>query len=137
MSRSQVLTLKTSAAETASTTQTGGSFREVYKNALIVLDVTVAATLAGDTLNVYVDTSFDGTTWFNVGAFTQVLGNGGAKKFAMGLTSDNAGATAVVDVTSNATAGATRQFGLGSYLRSRSVVAGTGSFTYSVTAFLK
>ena len=55
----------------------------------------------------------------------------------MALNSSNAGATAVTDVTSDAGVGATRQYGIGDRLRSRSVVAGTGSFTYAVTAFLK
>ena len=44
------------------------------------LDVTAAATDAGDTLDVRVQTSIDGTNYFDVVAFTQVLGNGGAKR---------------------------------------------------------
>jgi hypothetical protein len=46
------------------------------------LIVSVAATESGDTLDVYVQSSpDDGTTWDDFVHFTQVLGNGGAKKF--------------------------------------------------------
>jgi hypothetical protein len=138
MSRTQIITLKTAGAETASTTQDGVTFREVFHQALLMLKVTSAATLVGDTLNVYIDTSPDGgTTWVNIGAFTQVVGNGGAKTFTMALGEDNPGATAVFDVSANASAGATRQVGISDRLRARSVIAGTGSFTYSVTGILK
>jgi len=134
-----VVTLKASGAELVSTTKAGVKFRDTYKEAMVLLDVTVPATAVGDTLDVYIDTSTDGgTTWVNVGHFTQVLGNGGAKKFVMALNSSNPGASAVTDVTSDAAAGATRQYGVADRIRSRSVIAGgTASFTYSVKAFLK
>ncbi len=45
------------------------------------LDVTTAAAAAGDTLDVKVQTTVDGTNWVNVCWFTQVLGNGGAKRY--------------------------------------------------------
>jgi hypothetical protein len=139
MTNTQVATLKASSAEAVSASQAGVKFRDTNKEALVLLDVTVPATGAGDTLDVYIDTSPDGgTTWVNVGHFTQVLGNGGAKKFTMALNPNNAGATAIVDVTTDAVAGATRQYGICDRLRSRSVIAGgTASFTYSVKAFLK
>lgn len=48
----------------------------------VELNVMAAATAVGDTLNVYVQSSVDGgTTWDDVISFTQVLGNGGPKKF--------------------------------------------------------
>ena len=51
-------------------------------NALVfVLDVTAAATDAGDLLDVKVQTLIDGTNWVDVCYFTQVLGNGGAKRY--------------------------------------------------------
>jgi len=135
---SEIITLRASAAEAASATGTGVSFRQAWSEATITLDVTAAATLVGDTLNVYIDALVDGgSKWVNIGAFTQVLGNGGAKTFVMAIGKDNPGATAVYDVTANATAGATRQIGIGTQLRSRSVIAGTGTFTYSVKALLK
>ena len=46
------------------------------------LNVTAEATEVGDTLDVYIQHSVDGgTTWDDFVHFTQVLGNGGAKKF--------------------------------------------------------
>lgn len=124
---------------TASTVNGSGvTFKQAWREAMVVLDVTAASAAGSDTLDVYIDTSPDGgTTWINVGHFTQVLGNGGTKKFVMSLRADNPGATAVVDVTSNAAAGATRQFGICDRLRYRSTVAGTGSFTFGVKAFMK
>lgn len=47
---------------------------------IFVLDVTAAATDAGDTLDVQVQTCIDGTNYVPVCSFTQVLGNGGAKR---------------------------------------------------------
>lgn len=49
--------------------------------AALLLDVTAAATEVSDTLDVYVQQSPDeGTSWDDFVHFTQVLGNGGAKK---------------------------------------------------------
>lgn len=45
------------------------------------LDVTAAATEVGDTLDVFVQTTVDGTTWVDIVHFTQILGNGGAKRY--------------------------------------------------------
>ena len=138
MNNTQVITLKASGAEATSATQTAVKFRGIHREAQILLNVTAAATLITDTLDVYIDTSPDGgSTWYNVGHFTQVLGNGGAKKYVMVLNSSNAGTSAVLDVTSDAGAGVTRQYGIADRLRSRSVVSGTGTFTYSVVAFVK
>ena len=48
----------------------------------VLLNVTAAAAGATDTLNVYVQGTVDsGTTWDDIMSFTQVLGNGGVKKF--------------------------------------------------------
>lgn len=140
---SQIITLATAGTiHAAATTVTGTAvvFREAWKEATVILNVTAAATGAGDTFDCYIDTSPDGgTTWVNIGHFTQVLGNGGAKKFVMALRSDNPGATAVADVTSDAAAGATRQYGINDRLRYRSIVASATapSFTFGITAFLK
>lgn len=57
-----------------------GSFGNLQTSSF-VLDVTVAATDAGDTLDVFVQSSNDGTIWDDFIHFTQVLGNGGAKQF--------------------------------------------------------
>ena len=138
----KALTLRASAAVSTAKTDTGAiqSYPFPAKEALVVLNVTAAATAANDTLDVYVDITPDGgTSWLNVGHFTQVLGNGGAKKLVMALNSANAGATAITDVTSDSAAGSTRQYGIGTGMRYRgTTVSGTTvGFTYSVTAYVK
>lgn len=108
----------------------------------VVLDVTAAATDATDTLDVYVDTSFDGGASFvNIGHFTQVLGNGGAKKFIMAFLAAPIAASNAVSFTADQAASAALQIGFGDRIRIRSVVVDAStqnvSFTYSVKAFLK
>ena len=143
-SLTKIVTLRTSAAQAAAGTVTGDAvtFDQKWSELVAQLVVSAAATDADDTLDVYIDTSFDaGTTWINLGHFTQVLGNGGAKTFVLAIKNDNPGATAVYNVTSDAAAGATRQIGFGDRIRYRGVVVDpTGSnvsFTYQVKAFLK
>ena len=79
-----VITLLESAARTASGTSSPsalGRFDRV-KAVLFQLTVSAAATESSDTLDVYVQHSPDGgTTYDDFVHFTQVLGNGGAKKF--------------------------------------------------------
>lgn len=45
------------------------------------LDVTAAATAAENTLDVYLQTAIDLTIWIDIYHFTQVFGNGGAKRY--------------------------------------------------------
>jgi hypothetical protein len=136
-------TLRASAAQATAGTVTGTAvdLQRPGKELSVQLIVSAAGTDAADTLDVYVDTSFDGgTTYVNLGHFTQVLGNGGAKTFIMSFCNANPGTSAVVNVTSDAAAGATRQIGWGSKLRYRGVFVdadANGSFTYSLTAFVK
>jgi hypothetical protein len=143
MSLTSIQTLRVSAAQAVAGTVTGTAvaLQQAFKELSVQLVVSAAGTDVGDTLDVYVDTSFDGgTTFVNIGHFTQVLGNGGAKTFIMSFCNANPGTTAVVNVTSDAAAGATRQIGIGSQIRYRGVMVdadANGSFIYSVTAFLK
>lgn len=78
------LTLLTSAARTASDVvaiATISRFERV-KAVSFFLSVTAAATDAGDTLDVYIQHSPDGgSNYDDFVHFTQVLGNGGAKKY--------------------------------------------------------
>lgn len=80
-----MLTLVASAARTAS--GNSGSLKGILRHpeqllhSRWVLNVTAAATAAGDTLDVYVQTTYDGTNYDDVIHFTQVLGNGGAKTY--------------------------------------------------------
>jgi hypothetical protein len=88
-------TLAALAARTA-----GGAGAELaglgeWDRASVVLDVTAAGTEYGDTLNVYVQSSFDGATWYDVAAFEQVHGNEGAQRYLKRLSS--VGGTPVPD----------------------------------------
>lgn len=111
-----------------------------FSHASFVLNVTAAGTDAGDTLDVYVDVSpDDGTTWLNAIHFTQVLGNGGAKKFVATLNTGDLqnDPDAVLDATSDASAGVVRNIGCFDCIRYRGVVVdgdANGGFTYTLTA---
>lgn len=134
--------LKSLAAQTASTTGDAVRLPASYEEAIFVLDVTNADTDATDTLDVYIDVSPDGVTWFNSTHFTQILGNGSAAKIAAKVTKggDFADADAVLAITSDAAAGVVRQLGIMPFIRYRSVVvdavADDATFTYSLTAHL-
>lgn len=120
----------------------GYKLQQKFTEMVVVLDVTAAATDAGDTLDVYVDTSYDnGATFVNMGHFTQVLGNGGAKKYLMSFKANPITSSNSIDFTANQSAGAAVQIPIGDRIsfRAVSVDASTQnvSFTYSLKAFLK
>lgn len=110
-----------------------------FRELVAQLNVTAAATEASDTLDVFIDGSLDGgVTWINIMHFTQVLGNGGAKKFinvSVSTVSDK------FDVTSDLAAGATPRALIGTMFRPRwTVVDGGGvaaGFTFSITGSFK
>lgn len=140
----QIETLRTLSAQTGAGTVTGSGLKlNTQKTQLnVILDVTEAATDAADTLDVYVDTSFDGgTTWVNIGHFTQVLGNGGAKKFIMSFFANPVAASNSVSATADQAASTAIQIGFGDRIRYRGVAVDASTenaeFTYSVMAFLK
>lgn len=70
------------------TTGTGSAVKLPYefKAVTFELDVTAAATAVGDTLDVTIQTKVDQTNWVDAVHFTQVLGNGGAKRYLATLT---------------------------------------------------
>jgi hypothetical protein len=111
-----------------------------WDSMLVLLNITASAQDAGDTLDVYIDVSYDDVTWYNAIHFTQQAGNGTAKKEIAAL---NAGwyPTAVVDVTADAASGAVRPGQIGQYVRVRStVVRDTGtdeSHTFEVLAYIR
>lgn len=136
------LPLKTLAAQTASTTGDAVRIDSDYSEAIFVLNVTALATEVADTLDVYIDVSPDGQTWFNSTHFTQILGNGSAAKIAAKVTKggDFADPDAVLAITADASAGVVRQLGILPYIRYRSAITDAGtdnaSFTYSLTGYL-
>ena len=111
-----------------------------WDSMLVLLDITASATEANDTLDVFIDVSFDNVTWFNAIHFTQQAGNGSAKKEIAAI---NAGwyPTAPVDITADASSGAVRPGLLGQYVRVRSTVvrdSGTNeAHTFSVQAYVR
>ena len=136
--------LRASAVKTGAGTDTGDAVKlnDTLREMVVTLDVTAAATDVGDTLDVYVDTSFDGgTTWVNIGHFTQILGNGGAKKFIMAFKANPIAASNSVSASADQAAAAALQIGFGDQIRYRGVVAESSTvnaaFTYSVKAYLK
>ncbi len=119
------------AAATGNSQATPVKIKDPVSCITFVLDVSAAATLVGDTLNVYVQTMLDGVNWCDVVAFTQVLGNGGVKRYIAKLS-----ATAACTMFENATtltAGNQRDL-IGDGWAIRWALVGTGSFTFSVTA---
>lgn len=119
----------------------GYKLQQKFTEMVCVLDVTAAATEAGDTLDVYIDTSFDGGTSFvNIGHFTQVVGNGGAKKFIMSFKANPITASNSVAFGTDQAASAALQIGFGDRIRVRAVTVdanANATFTYSVKAYLK
>lgn len=122
-------------AQTKTTDLTNqGTVSRSVTGAVFVLNVTAAATLVTDTLNVYVQSSADdGTTWDDFVSFTQVLGNGGVKKFLAFWNGVTTPGTAVRPPTDGTLAVSTVNQGpVGGRWRVKSVTVGTGSFTYSL-----
>jgi len=105
----------------------------------VELDVTAAATDAGDALDVAIQASLDGTNYVDVIAFTQCVGNGGAKRYFAKI----AAATAVTMFENGTalTAGNIRDL-WGSLIRVKYAVTNDSdstvdtSFTFSVSAVL-
>ena len=135
-----LITLHASGAETT-TAGTNGTAVQIagVSRMIVLLDASVSATEAGDTLNVYVDVSLDNSTWMNAVHFTAQAGNGAAfKEFA--VLDPSAPGTAVVNVTADAAAAAVRPSLFGMWIRARWIVVDTGgavpSHTFSVVALV-
>lgn len=139
------LELKASGAVAAPSSTTSEAYRvpedvNPFVEAEFILDVTAAATAAGDTLDVYVDFSPDGVLWVNAIHFTQVLGNGGAKREIAKINANTglATPTAPLSVAADAASGAVRNISLFEWVRYRAVsvdaTTDDGSFTYSLKA---
>jgi len=110
---------------------------EVLTAAIYVLDVTVAASAAGDTFDLYMQHSWDdGTSWDDFIHFTQILGNGGAKKrLAFWTIYGTAPSTPEKAPQDAAMAVGVQQGPIGNTLRAKWVIVnggGSHSFTFSV-----
>lgn len=108
-----------------------------YRRLVLLLDVTLSATDAGDTLDVFVDVlGPDGVTWLNAVHFTQQAGDGAARKEFAVLDASNPG-VAAINVTADAAAGAVRPALFGSQIRGRCAIVDWGTANSSHTFSLK
>lgn len=136
----ETFTLAASAARgaTAGTNGTAVFFGGERKKLIVLLDVTNADSEGSDTLDVYVDFSFDNVTYYNGAHFTQVVGTDSAMKLYAVFDTTTPG-TAVINVTSDASASAVRPTLFGAYIRVRWIIVDGGgtaaSFTFSVTGY--
>lgn len=136
----KLYTLAASAARTASANGSAVYVGSHRRRVVALLDIADSATAAGDTCDVYVDVSLDGSTWLNAIHFTQQAGNASdVKRFAV-LDSTSPGTTDVA-VATDANSGAVRPALIGPYLRARWALVDGGedantSHTFSVVAFV-
>lgn len=125
------VSLAASEARTTSDTGEVEMIRRPIAGLIAVLDVTAAATGAGDTLDVVVQTRI-GSKWVDVVHFTQVVGNGGAKCHVAKVSGTEP--QAMYEVGTALAAGSIRNV-LGDQWRAKwTIASGTApSFTFSVT----
>ena len=133
--------LLASAARIASGTSSvtlHGKLAGNLRAAAFQLNVTAAATDVGDTLDVYIQHSTDGgSTFDDFIHFTQVLGNGGAKRIVAHWVGILTPTTALHAAQDAAMAAGVSQGPIGETLRVKWVVVDAGtanvSFTFGVT----
>lgn len=103
---------------------------------LFHLNVTAAATVAGDTLDVFIDCTAPDLSWINCIHFPQVLGNGGALAYYAVLDASNPG-TACIAVATDAAVNTVRPAMFGQSFRVRYTVVNVGgvSFTFAVQGY--
>ena len=127
--------LVASAARTATGVSDAVKLPDAPNGYAFTFDVTAAATAAGDTLDMKVQTKLDGTNWTDVVVFTQVLGNGGAKRYIAKVSSN--GAQTMFENASSLSAGNIRNLVGDEWRCAWSITDATtddASFTFSVTA---
>lgn len=137
---SRLLTLRASAAATAVAGATGTVVSGIghYRRWIILLNITASAHENGDTLDVYIDVSLDGTTWINAVRFATQAGDGAAKK-EFAILDPAAPGAVIITATSDCASGVTRPAAWGDYMRARWTVTEAGadadaSHTFSVIA---
>lgn len=131
----QSVTLVASAAKTAdSTGETAYTLPCPVGGILFILDLTAAATAVDDTLDVFVQTKI-GSEWVDVVHFTQILGNGGAKRYYAKISATEP--QAMFEDGSALAAAAIRHL-CGEQFRARWTITDAGadnaSFTFSLKA---
>ncbi len=129
------LVLLASAARTETGTGDAVLLPDGFEVLVLQCELTAAATDVGDTLDVFVQTTIDGTTWLDIAHFTQMLGNGGAKRF-ISKVSSSLSLTEYETGTALGAAAVRHIFGSQYRVRWDITDAGTdnASFTFSVKA---
>jgi len=120
---------------TAVANSVGNSKIIPFTKAIFVVDLTAAAGVAGDTLDVFVDVlapSAAGATWINAVHFTQIAGDGTAIKHFAVLDSTAVAAT-TFNVTSDCAAGVTKPYIWGPAVRGRYTLVDAGAHGQDVT----
>lgn len=112
-----------------------GDYSQITR-ATFLLVVSAAATDAIDTFDLFLQFSPDGgTTWQDFVHFTQVLGNGGAKKYLASWQAGIAPGTLMAAPTDGTLAAGVRQGPIASAIRAKAVVVdadANASFTWSL-----
>lgn len=111
----------------------GYGLREV----LAILDLDNADTDAGDTLDIFLDASIDGTLYYNFVHFTQIAGNTAAGQY---FAISGAQAAAEEAISSDVSAGGTPRTFLGRYIRVRHTLVdadANATFTYSLKMIVR
>ena len=123
---------------TAGTNGTAVNLGGERRRFIFLLDLTNAGNAGGDTLDVYVDWSIDGITYYNGVHFTQILGNGADALTYFTVCDPTGGLAADVAITADAAVNTTRPALFGPYVRGRYVLVnggGTHTFTFSLTGY--
>ena len=130
-------TIISSGAVTSSGVSEEFSILNSIKSILVQLDVTAAATEVGDILAVWLQGTIDGTNFYDLGRFADVLGNGGTKRYVMVVNREYAAESELITPTDAAMNAATVNQGpFPDTLRIKYTVTDAGtdnaSFTFSV-----
>lgn len=129
----QTLASITTAGAVSSTNTTAVPITRPQNGMILVCDLTSAATDVGDTLDIKVQTLIGGL-WVDVCYFTQMLGNGGTKRFGAKLMTQTA--FSLGDIAGALTAGNVRHL-FGEAWRVNYVVVdanANSAFTFAVYA---
>lgn len=105
--------------------------------AAFLLNVSAAATAVGDLLDVYIQTSIDGTNYDDLLRFTQVLGNGGVKKYVAYWQGEATPTTPLAAPTDGSMAAGVKQgplFGATFRVKWTITSASAPNFTFDVSA---
>lgn len=140
MAQEYVLAASASCTTTAGVSGSAVQLPAFWRRLAVVLDVTTSGVDVGDTLDVYVDLSFDKVKWFNAVRFVTQAGTGTAKTEIVILDPSNPGSD-IFDITSDLASGKSRPSVFGKWIRSRYVIVngaggGVPEHTFSVKAYV-